>query len=258
MKIATNGTMTGAPGYVRGTISRQSPGFTDHTMMHLLPPSDGRCMARTKDSDLICKDTQSFGNYSAEFPELRASPGDFIALQYQENGHVTIPSNTPQKENSRRVYNGTPSPRNGETLNSVHNVWNEQGTGGNREGRLLASWPFDDGRCYQKNDGYISVSRQQMYEKEATYPQHEDLWCQADIRLPFDISAGYTLYWVWVWPSTASQHFPSGQPEIYTSCIDIILDDRVQIEEMDYEDGQDLNFAAIEDQVSSASFQHIP
>lgn len=258
MKISTNGTLIGAPGYIRGAVSRLSPDFSDHAMMNLLPPEDGRCIARTRDSDMICKGTQAVGNYSSDYPRLRASPGDFIALQFQENGHVTLPWNSPQKANAGKVFiYGTPSSIDGETLHSIHKAWNEEGTGGNQRGKLLAVWPFDDGRCYQINDGPISVSRRQTYRKEAIGPQYEDLWCQADIRLPVDIHDQYTLYWVWDWPSMPSQQYPSGQTEIYTSCMDILLDDRVQDEDMDYGEGQDLNFAAVEDQVTSPALQDV-
>lgn len=241
------GTMVGAPGYTRGTISRLDPSFNDFQIQHLLPQSS---KSGITSADQICKATQTIGNYTIEFPSLQAWPGAFIALQYQENGHVTLPQLTPQKKDSGTVYiYGTSSPSDEDTLASVHRVWNEHGTGGDGRGRLLASRRFDDGQCYQINEGPISKERQNRYHKVAMDPQGADLWCQNDIRLPPDVRRRYSLYWVWDWPTAPSDALPEGKAEIYTSCVDIDIVSDIEQGKMSFVDGQDLNLAGIKEQL---------
>ena len=144
MVFDIHGTMVGAPGYPRGAISRLDPNFNDFQMQHLLAPSSS---GASVPHERICKATQTIGNYTNALPPLLAWPGAVIALQYQENGHVTLPSLTPQKNSSGTVYiYGTSSPSNEDSLTSIHGVWNTVGTGGDRRGRLLASRNFDDGQ----------------------------------------------------------------------------------------------------------------
>ncbi|KAJ6445197.1 hypothetical protein O9K51_03602 [Purpureocillium lavendulum] len=97
MVFDTHGTMVGVAGYPRGVISRLDPGFNDFQMQHLLPSS---LTGANAPQDRICKATQTIGNYTNTLPPLYAWPGAFIALQYQENGHVTLPNLTPQKKSS--------------------------------------------------------------------------------------------------------------------------------------------------------------
>lgn len=255
MRVDLNGTLMGRPGYIRGAVSRLDSSFNDFAMQHQLPPVARYDGPMIEMPDHICKETQVFGNYSQDLPALRASPGDFIALQYQENGHVTLPEITPQKNTSGRVYiYGTSTPSSEDTLLSIHKVWNEDGTGGNGRGRLLAVRPFDDGRCYQINGGIISTERRTKYPKAAMAPQGADLWCQNDIRLPVDISGYFTLYWVWDWPTLPSIEIPAGIPEVYTSCMDIEIAPTIQQGQVKYVGGQDLNFAGIETQLLGGDF----
>ncbi|CAM1503413.1 Fc.00g081890.m01.CDS01 [Cosmosporella sp. VM-42] len=164
----------------------------------------------------MCKSPQRTRNYTTTFQALRAHPGDFIALQDQENGHVTLPQNTPQEAGSGTVYiYCTSHPHDDESFFAVHRAWDREVPGGDGRGRLLAAWSFDGGHCYQVNRGCISTLRQQQLPKASLNPQGADLWCQADIRLPLDITDWYTLYWVWDRPTVS----------------------------------QDLNFAAIKDQM---------
>ncbi|KAK4071128.1 hypothetical protein Purlil1_13502 [Purpureocillium lilacinum] len=202
MVFDSHGTMVGVPGYPRGAVSRLDPNFNDFQMQHLLPsgPTDDNAL-----SDRICKATQTIGNYTNTLPPLYAWPGAFIALQYQENGHVSLPNLTPQKKSSGKVYiYGTTSPSHSDTLTSIHGVWNKEGTGGDRRGRLVASRNFDD-----------------------------------------EISQLYSLYWVWDWPSAASNGLPDGKLEIYTTCIDIEIGTVPEGGQgrMNFLDGQDLNTA---------------
>ena len=249
MVFDIHGTMVGAPGYPRGAISRLDPNFNDFQMQHLLAPSSS---GASVPHERICKATQTIGNYTNALPPLLAWPGAVIALQYQENGHVSLPNLTPQKKSSGTVYiYGTSSPSNEDSLTSIHGVWNTVGTGGDRRGRLLASRNFDDGQCYQINEGPLSKERQKKYPKPPKEPQGADLWCQNDIQLPLDISQLYSLYWVWDWPSGPSNVLPDGKPEIYTTCIDIEIGTVPEGGQgrMNFLDGQDLNTAGVRDQL---------
>ena len=235
MRIEPNGTMTGRPGFARGTVSRLKNGFTDYDMQH---------QVRGDYNDRMCKATQSFNNYSNEFPALQALPGDFIAVQYQENGHVTLPEITPQKPNSGTVYvYGSSLALEDPSLLSIHGVWKETDSS---MGKLLAKRQFDDGQCYQINDGRTSKEREFSFQKNPKPPQGADLWCQCDLRLPIDIEGVYTLYWVWDWPSVNG-----GKPEteIYTTCLDIFILPGVQTQELKYIQGQDVDISGVEYQM---------
>lgn len=250
MVLDKTGKMIGQPGYIRGAVARLDPSFTDFHMQHVLPTVSENQIAAT---DLICKDTQTMSNYSEALPPLRAKSGAFVALQHQENGHVTLPELSPQKQNSGMIYiYGTSEPSRDDTLKAIHRVWDSQGRGGDRRGRLLAVRPFDDGRCYQINTGQISKERQVAYPKEAANPQGADLWCQTDFKIPIDvISKLYTIYWVWDWPTSPSNVTPNGKDEIYTSCMDIEMIPEMEQNGIEFEKGQDLNWAGIEDQLSN-------
>lgn len=221
MRIALNGTLIGPVGYMRGYVGRSDPGFVDHANTHLLPPN-GRSEGVVLNSDGICSPSQKIGNYSPKYPMLSAAPGDFIALRYQENGHVSLPGSGPPKpENRGTIYiYGTSEPDDNHKVLDIHQKW----AAGREKGRLIATRPFDDGQCYQINNGAISVKRQDNVRKVAKAPQGADLWCQADVRLPRDLptSGIYTLYWVWDWP-TITDECKVASPQLYTSCLDIEL-----------------------------------
>lgn len=223
--VGSNGTMTGTPGFARGNVLRSSPGFSDPTMVNLIPP-DGRPINQIFSTDLMCKSTQTLGNQTQGSPRLQASAGDNIALRYQENGHVTLPQNQPGKPNNRGtifVY-GTTQSQPDDTFLSIHRVWNADGTGGDRRGVLLSTQNFDDSQCYQVNNGQISETRQKDFAHPANQLMGADLWCQQDIQIPATAASGkpYTLYWVWDWPTLpGTPGFPEGKQEIYTTCMDI-------------------------------------
>ncbi|ERS99719.1 hypothetical protein HMPREF1624_03083 [Sporothrix schenckii ATCC 58251] len=234
MSIASNGTMTGAPGYIRGYVSRAMPGFSDD-MDDFLVPENGRPTGNEiLSTDPLCHPSQTIGNYSTKFPMLTVTPGGYIALRYQENGHVTLPEVNPTKPLNRgTVYiYGTTQPSDNELFLDVFQKWTADGTGGNGRGRLLATRNFDDGQCYQINNGNISEARQAQFTKVAENPQGADLWCQNDIQLPSDLVAGskYTLYWIWNWPTFNAAGSPTDIPtagynvtllQHYTSCMDV-------------------------------------
>ncbi|PYH92462.1 hypothetical protein BO71DRAFT_25345 [Aspergillus ellipticus CBS 707.79] len=225
--IAANGTFVGSPGYARGNVLRTAPGFSDPTMTYLIPPDDRANQSLILPTDRICKSTQRTYNQTEGSPRLQASAGDAIALRYQENGHVTLPWNQPGKPKNRGtiyVY-GTTEPRENDTLLEIHKVWNTAGTGGDGRGVLLSKQNFDDGRCYQINNGNISEYRQSAFPHVADTLMGADLWCQQDLALPSDAPSGklYTLYWVWDWPTApgVDPSLPKGKQELYTTCMDV-------------------------------------
>ncbi|KAH8761203.1 hypothetical protein F5883DRAFT_129996 [Diaporthe sp. PMI_573] len=238
-RIAPNGTMITPIGYQRGYVGRGDPGFKGDVSDDLwqIPPNDRAEGAVIYPTDLLCAPQQKIGTYTnPKYPKLVTAPGDWVALRHQENGHVTLPAtqeNKPRNRGTIFIY-GTEKPGANDTLMSIHNVWNADGTGGDGRGRLLATRNYDDGQCYQLNSGEISTSRTKQFNKEATNPMGEDLWCQSDLQLPSDLTVGsdYTLYWVWDWPTLSKANAMVGddgvevtKPETYTSCMDMEIVD---------------------------------
>ncbi|KAL8700252.1 MAG: hypothetical protein Q9201_005549 [Fulgogasparrea decipioides] len=256
--IANNGTFVGEPGYPRG-FAKRGPGVNpDKEMVHLLPPNGRPTGNQILDSDPICMPSQQQPKQSDGSPMLKAAPGDMVALRYQENGHVTLPQNQPGKPSNRgTVYiYGTTQPSPDDKFLSIHKVWNPDGTGGDKRGKLLATESFDDGQCYQMNGGQISTQRQGQFKHKADPIMGQDLWCQNNFRIPRDAPSGkpYTVYWVWDWdtaPGTAGQ--PKGLQEKYTTCMDISVSQTQGNAQshanlpgsVHYAEGQDLNSAAI-------------
>ncbi|POS80469.1 hypothetical protein DHEL01_v201139 [Diaporthe helianthi] len=238
-RIAPNGTMIAPEGYQRGYIGRGDPGFRGDVSDDLwqIPPNDRAEGPVIYPTDLLCAPQQKIGTYNnPKYPKLVTAPGDWVAMRHQENGHVTLPAtqeNKPRNRGTIYIY-GTEKPGSNDTLMSIHNVWNADGTGGDGRGRLLATRNYDDGQCYQKNGGDISVSRTKQFNKAAANPMGEDLWCQSDVQLPSDLTVGtdYTLYWVWDWPTLSKANAMVGdkgvevaRPETYTSCMDVEIVD---------------------------------
>ena len=231
------GLFTGTPGYCRNNTKRTARRFSDPLMVHILP-GQGQPSIEQRDTipatdltgvtnnDKMCKMTQQTAYQADGSPRLRAAPGALVSLRYQENGHVTLPENQKGKPKNRgTVYiYGTTQPNFPELFLDVVGKWNADGTGGDRRGRLLATQPFDDGYCYQKNAGNISTSRQAAHPHEPDKLMGSDLWCQNNIAIPTDAATGkYTLYWVWDWPTEpgVDPNLPKGKAEIYTTCMDV-------------------------------------
>ena len=213
----------GTPGYCRNNTKRSAPGFGDPLMVHILPAANQPAIEERdipaldttgiQPSDTMCKRTQSTQFQSNGSPRLQASPGDLVALRYQENGHVSLPQNQPGKPANRGlvyIY-GTTQPKFPELFLDVFGQWTADGQGGDKRGRLLATQPFDDGRCYQKSTSPISVSRQAQYPHTANELMGADLWCQNNIKIPTDVPTGkpYTIYWSWDVSLTLPFTFPS-------------------------------------------------
>ncbi|KAE9368604.1 hypothetical protein N431DRAFT_306222, partial [Stipitochalara longipes BDJ] len=223
--IASNGTFTGEPGYIRSFGPRAAGVDPDAQNVYLLPPN-GRSPPGIYTTDSICKSNQQIGVQTPKYPTLQAAPGDHVALTYYENGHVTIPKTQMGKPAGRGtvfVY-GTTKPSASDTYLGIHRVWNAQGTVGN--GKLIATQPYDDGRCLQAQgtgaaagESPINLARKQAID----FPDSTELPCQTNIQIPADAGTGtYTLYWVWEWPTLYSNGAVALN-ESYTSCMDITL-----------------------------------
>lgn len=219
-KVASNGSFVGAPGFIRNYGPRIQGVNIDAVNSNLLPPN-GRGNAFLP-TDLMCKSNQLKGQQTKDYPTLSASPLEQIALQYHDNGHVTLYDTNQGKPAGRGtvfVY-GTTESVDSDTYLGIHRTWNAAGTGGDKRGKLLATRPYDDGRCFQVNRG--SKVRQASIDYPAD--KSEDILCQTDVQLPGDAptSGSYTLYWVWEWP-TLDKDGKVAVNESYTSCMDISM-----------------------------------
>jgi len=227
LSVIENGIFTGSNGYSRGYVCRTTPGFDDYMMTYQLPPPQDTSRTRINDSDVLCAPTQRVANQTENFPRLAVSPGSYMAMKYLENGHVTLPGNTPGKPvgGGTVFVFGTSQPSNSELVVDVLQ-WTANGTGGDGRGRLLAAQNFDDGRCYQINAGNISVARQQEFPDPIQGQPgtvHEQ-WCETDALIPSDVIIGstYTVYWVWQWPTApGTLGALEGKDEYYTTCSDV-------------------------------------
>ncbi|KAI0517214.1 hypothetical protein F5B22DRAFT_134396 [Xylaria bambusicola] len=206
-RISSTGAFTGDPGYPIGYIPR-AQGVSDDVHQNKI--------VDTSTNPVVCKPLSS--SDAAQYPPLKAGGGDYIALQYQENGHVTQPDLTPRPYRGGNVYvYGTTQHQDTDGINDVLNSWTVDGKGGNKKGKLLASHYFDDGQCFQDAPGNpIAQERKSKYGVD-------QLFCQTDIQLPADLPSDglYTLMWVWDWPMIVSD--TQNVTEIYTSCAQIDL-----------------------------------
>lgn len=197
-RIAPNGTMVGDRGYARGYMPRNETGWKD-SIPQLLLPVQGQSAYSGR--EVINKYPFTA---KPEFPMLEAAAGDHIAIIHFENGHVTLPQNQPNKPLNRGTifFYGTSEPKEQEKLFDVHLLWNNDGTGGDKRGTLLATRNYDDGQCFQPNTAEITDQRVSKLGVEGA-KSTEELPCQSDIKLPADLKPGsiYTIYWYWDWPS---------------------------------------------------------
>ncbi|KAK0118121.1 hypothetical protein ONS95_012426 [Cadophora gregata] len=219
--VASNGSFVGAPGYIRNFGPRIA-GVDPNSNLWLLPPN-GRGNAFLP-TDLMCRSTQVKPQQTPDYPTLTAAPGDHIALRYLENGHVTLFTTQPGKPAGRGtvfIY-ATKQSQETDTYLGIHRVWNTEGTGGDKRGKLIATRPFDDGQCFQRNGK--SGAREAKVGGFTAENGGSDLLCQNDFKIPSDAgtSGSYTLYWVWEWP-TLNSNGDVVTNESYTSCMDISL-----------------------------------
>jgi hypothetical protein len=183
----------------------------------------------TTDADHICSDRQRLPDLARA---LVATVGDSVTLRYQENGHVTLPAVNPGKNGSGLVFvYGTWIPDESHKFRHIHNVWQPLQDNRTQEGFLLARTPFDDGKCYQVNNGSISQQRQLAFPHAVLPPEGENLWCTANITVPspylqeptrrqYSTCRPLALYWVWQWPGSATN---TSREQYYTTCMDVIV-----------------------------------
>lgn len=230
LSVIKDGTFVGNYGYPRNYLARTDPGFNGGASSQwLLPPLDSGRL-RVNSDDLLCRPEQRTQTQSEKWPRLNVAPGDFVAMKYAENGHVTLPDNQkgkPEKGGTVFVY-GTTEPKQQEKLTDVLE-WTKDGSGGDKRGKLLAVNNYDDGRCYQINSSPISTKRQAEFPdpNPGQAGSVNEQYCESDVQIPEDEEAGktYTVYWVWQWPTAAGQDptYPNGKDEWYTSCSDVEL-----------------------------------
>jgi hypothetical protein len=236
-RIGSNGAFTGDPGYPIGYMPR-SAGVSDDVHQNKI--------LDTSTNPVVCKPLSSS---NAQYPPLKAAAGDYIAMQYQENGHVTQPDQTVRPYRGGNVYvYGTMKHQDSDGINDVLNSWTADGKGGNKKGKLLATHYFDDDQCFQDAPGNPIAQ-----ERKAKYGVDE-LYCQTDIQLPTDLpSEGtYTLMWVWDWPRIISDS--QNVTEIYSTCAQIDLSgsaksDSVASPSIKFAKGNKVQSAAISSQL---------
>ncbi|KAK8103863.1 uncharacterized protein PG998_010896 [Apiospora kogelbergensis] len=214
-RLNSDGSFADKPGYALGYMPRGAPGFSDLNVQN-------KILEQTSDTP-VCRTDFPHGNYyNSSFGPLQAAAGDFVALSYQENGHVTDPELTsrPYRGGLTYVY-GTLRQNPGDKLNDVQQ-WNADQSGGNKKGRLLATHYYDDGQCYQDR-GPIDGPNFPVYVERHNKYGVDELFCQTDVQLPQDLPASgiYTMYWVWTWPQKPNEIGTVN--ETYTSCIEINL-----------------------------------
>lgn len=218
-RIASNGTFVDPAGYPRNFIPR-TQAFNETDALNQIPVAGQEVTEQT----LMCKGTK--GVQPAGYPSLAAAPKDIVALTYEENGHVTgftTKAGKPAGRGTVFVY-GTTQSLPTDTYLGIHRVWNTEGTGGDKRGKLIAVQPFDDGRCFQAQSGKGQTTTDAERQAAINFPPNTELPCQTDVTLPTDIgtSGTYSLYWVWEWPTLYSNGAIQTN-ESYTSCIDINL-----------------------------------
>ncbi|KAK1781046.1 hypothetical protein QBC45DRAFT_322234 [Copromyces sp. CBS 386.78] len=236
MRIAPNGTLVGPVGASRGLLD----GDNQYQLIHGLDSALLYMPARAVLTDK---------SYNEKYPMPKAAPGDWVAIQYQENGHVSLPESpqilriSPVNRGTIYLYGTTTNNLEDVRFADVHLKWTADGTGGDKKGRLLATRHYDDGQCREPVDPRTGDPAGTKAFRQANFkiPSGDRLICQSDIKLPDDLPIGqvYTIIWVWDWPQTkergvavspytfAEQDKDTivGLPEIYTAVVDIKIVD---------------------------------
>jgi hypothetical protein len=161
---------------------------------------------------------------------LSVAPGDFVAIKYRENGHVSRADDAnPLKAVNRGtvyLYGTTENDLSSLSLADVHLKWTAKGDG---KGKLLATRNYDDGQCHETLSGAGDVEGIVGFRMKAISDGATFLLCQNDIQIPEDAPVGkvYTVIWVWDWSSTKEQGIavlpatlPTEGAELYTGVVD--------------------------------------
>lgn len=237
-RIAPNGTLVGPVGYSRALGN----GDNQYQLIHKL---DSALLFIPEKAKLTEK------SYSDARPMAKAAPGDWVAIQYNENGHVSLPESpkidriSPVNRGTIYLYGTTNNNLDKVRFADVHLKWTADGTGGDKKGRLLATRHYDDGQCREPvasdtgDPGGIKAFRQANFPLST---RGDRLFCQSDIKLPDNLKIGdvYTVIWVWDWPQTWERgvavspytFVEEGKkdpfvstPEIYTGLVDFMIVD---------------------------------
>ncbi|KAK3354238.1 hypothetical protein B0H65DRAFT_418235 [Neurospora tetraspora] len=237
-RIAPNGTMVGPVGYSRA----YQTGDNQYQLIHGL------------DSALLYMPERAVltdQSYNVNYAMPKAAPGDWVAIQYNENGHVSLPESpqlnrvSPVNRGTIYLYGTTNNNLADVRFADVHLKWTADGTGGDKKGRLLATRHYDDGQCREPlnpatgDPAGIKAFRQANFKIPDIMGGR--LMCQSDIKLPADLKIGqvYTIIWVWDWPQTRERGVAVSPytfieenkdaivsvPEIYTGVVDINIVD---------------------------------
>lgn len=239
--IGSNGAFTGELGYPRGFVARTDPKFSDDAVMYRITAKDA--------STPLCHPAQQVANgyANSQFPRLNASAGSFVALTYQENGHVSapqVPEGRPYRSGNVYVY-ATTTLRDEKFL-AVHGNWTVDGS--LESGRLLATRFYDDENCYQnQGSGPTPINA----ERKAASDGLDSVDCQTDIKLPEDIGSDtLALYWVWNWslfPNMDKTAF-----EAYTACVELDISPGGSASpEIEFDDSVPLNQRAVQSQLAT-------
>jgi hypothetical protein len=225
--ISANGSYVGDYGYARGFVDRADPRFDGYANKWQIPdPRFDLGLTRMNESMLVCHPSQRNANYSSRYPKLQIVPGDFVAMKYLENGHVTRPwdpDGKPPLGGTVWVY-ATYKPKDDEKLADILQ-WDASGTAGNSDGWLMATQDFDDGRCYQINTSHESSRRQSNFPNGPPGQPYikTEQWCETDIIVhdKVQVNSTITIYWVWGWETAlGTKDIACGKDEYYTSCLD--------------------------------------
>lgn len=239
--IASNGAFTGEPGYPRGFVGRDDASFSDDASTYRILTKDA--------STPLCHPAQQVANgyTNPQYPRLNASVGSWIALTYQENGHVSapqVPEGRPYRSGNIYVY-ATTTLRD-EEFSAVHGNWTAEGT--LQSGRLIATRFYDDDNCFQ-NQG--SGSTPINAERKAAANGLASVDCQSDIKIPEDIESDVlAVYWVWDW--TLNPNMQNEATELYTACAEIDISQGTKtLSEVVFDDSVPRDQRAIKSQLAT-------
>lgn len=214
--IDSTGAFTGDTGYARGWFAR-GEGWSDKAVQQKIEVFD--------DAAAMCRFPKVGENQI--LATLKASPGDNVALLYNENGHVSFDTESKPKSGGIVYIYGTTDPKPDDKLKAIWKKWTVDGKGGDGRGSLLAVRKYDDGQCHEPVSPNFSQEKLDRIAKDGI---NDMFMCQNDITLPDKLKPGekFTVYWVWDY-STMKTGSKGEEPtdesrgamELYTSCMDI-------------------------------------